>query len=813
MNEASYPQLYEKNASEFHPLDFPGEFIVGRSQNASLPIFDIECSRRQFKILFIDGNYQVEAISVNSPTYCNGRQVESTTRLSHGSTIKAGSSFFVFLEHEDKKCTSDKSIEFIEQQPTSLGIPEDAATYDRTMMFVPGNSDSEVELESTIPIKSDMLLGREKARVSICLKHPQVSRIHAQITKRSNSFFVSDLNSANGTFVNGKRINGPRELKIGDHIDIGPYALAFDGTCLTARSRVNNVELKCRNLSRIVKDRETGDAITILDDVSVVIQPREFVCLLGPSGSGKSTLLSALSARVPADHGRVSVNNEDLYTNFDALKRDIAVVPQKDVLHELLDVETALQFTAKLRLPPDTSADEISDTVSDMLKDMSLSNRGSTQICNLSGGQLKRASLANEILSKPSLLFLDEVTSGLDEQTDAEMMRLFREIADGGKTVVCVTHSLAHVEEFCHKVVILTEGGKLAFVGTPAEALHYFSVDRLGEIYKRLDQKSPEEWKATFLEDDAYKRDISQFLHAESELQTTTLTPNQITFPERFDLFARQTKLLTNRYFKIQWADKQSSLMMLGQCILVGFFLILLFGNISDEPLAEKTAKSGQIMFLIATSVFWFGCNNAAKEIVKERTIYSRERDVNLLVVSYVTSKCLLLGAASVIQATLLYLLVTFGTAVDTSIGQYILLLTLAFAGVNAGLLISSVSPTTDLAVTTVPLILIPQIVFAGAITAVEGLAKLVAVVFVINYWAYGGLATTLPSQLADTLGYEDWSALTAWLLVLFHALLYLVGVFAVLMISGSREDVYKKTLERIRTTKDRIRAAQSSAQ
>ncbi len=809
MNETSYPQLFEKNTSEFHSIDSAAEFVVGRSQNASLPIFDIQCSRRQFRIVFVDGTYQIETLSVNSPTFCNGRQVESHSTLSHGDTIKAGASHFVFLEHEDSQCTSEESIEFLEQQPTSLGMPAHDGMDERTMMFVAGSSDSEVELESTIAIKSDILLGREKARVSICLKHPQVSRIHAQITKRGSSFIASDLNSANGTFVNGKRLSEPVELKAGDHIDIGPYALAFDGACLTPRSRVNNVELKCRNLSRIVKDRETGESITILDDVSVVIQPREFVCLLGPSGSGKSTLLSALSARIPADHGRVSVNNENLYTNFDALKRDIAVVPQKDVLHELLDVETALQFTAKLRLPPDTSADEISEAVSDMLNDVSLSNRSTTQICNLSGGQLKRASLANEILSKPSLLFLDEVTSGLDEQTDAEMMRLFREIADAGKTVVCVTHSLAHVEEFCHKVVILTEGGKLAFTGTPAEALRYFSVDRLGEIYKQLDQKKPEEWKAAFLKDEAYQREVSQFLHSDSEFTTATVPPNQITFGDHCDLFLRQTKLLTSRYLKIQWADRQSSLMMLGQCILVGFFLVMLFGDISDESLAEKAAKSGQVLFLVATSVFWFGCNNAAKEIVKERTIYSRERDVNLLVASYVTSKCLLLGMASVIQATLLYLLVVLGTGVDTSFGQYVLLLTLAFSGVNAGLLISAVSPTTDLAVTIVPLILIPQIVFAGAITAVGGFAKFVAVLFVINYWAYGGLATTLPVQLSDRLGYEDWSALTAWLLVFFHGLLYLAGVFAVLLVSGSREDVYKKALERIRTAKERISTAQ----
>src|SRR5205814_8117974 len=118
--------------------------------------------------------------------------------------------------------------------------------------------------------------------------------------------------------------------------------------------------------------------------------------------------------------------------------------------------------------------------------------RPGTQIRYLSGGQVKRASLANEIMCKPSLLFLDEVTSGLDEQTDREVMNLFRSLADAGKTVVCITHSLANVERTCHLVVILTAGGKLAFVRKPAEALAYFNIERLGHVYDRpADQPAP----------------------------------------------------------------------------------------------------------------------------------------------------------------------------------------------------------------------------------------------------------------------------------------------------------------------------------
>src|SRR5439155_3489534 len=154
--------------------------------------------------------------------------------------------------------------------------------------------------------------------------------------------------------------------------------------------------------------------------------------------------------------------------------------------------------TARLRLPPDLRHAEVKQGIDETLGTVSLQQRRSVLIRHLSGGQVKRASLANEIMCKPSLLFLDEVTSGLDEQTDRDMMDLFRSVADTGKTVVCITHSLANVERTCHLVVILTAGGRLAFVGTPYEARTYFAIARLGDVYRKLAEQSAEHWQQTF---------------------------------------------------------------------------------------------------------------------------------------------------------------------------------------------------------------------------------------------------------------------------------------------------------------------------
>jgi len=279
---------------------------------------------------------------------------------------------------------------------------------------------------------------------------------------------------------------------------LGRFPCSFDGASLFSRSRSNNIELSARALARVVQNRATGQPLTLLDGIDLVIRPKEFVCLLGPSGSGKSTLLAILSGRNAPNSGVVAVNGQNLYSHFEAFKEDIAVVPQRDVLHDSLSVDKALGYTAELRLPEDMSHEEIAASISDIVEVVGLTPRRGTLIRHLSGGQVKRASLANELVSRPSLLFLDEVTSGLDEQTDREMMELFREVAEGGKTVVCITHSLANVEATCSLVVVLTEGGCLAFVGTPDEAKAYFEIPRLGEVYRKLAERKPGEWHARF---------------------------------------------------------------------------------------------------------------------------------------------------------------------------------------------------------------------------------------------------------------------------------------------------------------------------
>jgi energy-coupling factor transporter ATP-binding protein EcfA2 len=450
-------------------------------------------------------------------------------------------------------------------------------------------------------------------------------------------------------------------------------------------------------------------------------------------------------------------------------------------------------------LPPDLRGDEVEACIGDTLATVNLEERRSTLIRHLSGGQVKRASLANEILTKPSLLFLDEVTSGLDEQTDRDMMDLFRSMADMGKTVVCITHTMANVERSCHLVVILTKGGRLAFFGKPAEALEYFGMDRLGDVYERLaeqPERPVEHWEKLFKASPLFTRYVTDRLPKQ---KTATAINRPVINPaEKRRLFLRQTQILTRRYFAIWRVDYLALLIMLGQSILVAALLGILFGHLEpvshpstpgDLAAAAKYAvKSANLLFLLSVSCFWFGCNNAAKEIVKERPIYTRERDFNIQVGSYYCSKFLLIMLFSALQVLALASIVeVWCDPPGDFAGRCLVLTCLAAAGVALGLAISAAARTEEMAITLIPVAVLPQIILSGGVHPLDGLSQFLARTFITVYWGKRGLDALLTADQARQTGVEQGDFVTAVLVVLGHAGVFILAALTLLRRQGRR--------------------------
>lgn len=831
MSHAAFPQIFDIGTRQSHPLTAGRPTTFGYGSAADVALEPAGDEAVLFRVVDEDGRWIVERLDPATALSVDQSPTSRCAAVEHLSVIQAAGRTFVFLAQAEEAFRGDKPVEdWLVRRLTAAQLPVSArSTLSQTLVLPemrrkilgpegPG-------LGAAVPLRDTrLLIGRDAGQADICLADPRVSRLHAWIERRGGDVVVADLKSTNGTFVNGRAIVRPTNIQEGCQIQIGPYSLVFRSGALCPSSHDKNVQLAALNLVRRVPDRQApGRLKVILDDVSLVVQPREFVCILGPSGSGKTTLLSALSARVPADEGHVLLNGDNLYAHFDSLKQNLAVVAQRDVLHDMLPLSRALWYSARLRLPADTSPQDIDRRIDETLETVDLVQHQFRPIRELSGGQAKRASWANEAISNPSLIFLDEVTSGLDEQTDSEMMQLFRRLADAGKTIVCVTHSLSYVEQNCHLVVILAPGGVLAFVGPPAGALEYFGISRLGDVYQRLREHSPEQWKLQFRSSPYYEQYVERRLPDQARLGDPRPT-QQMAFAKETLVGLRQYALFTRRYLAIQWSDRRALAMMLAQSLFIALLMSWLFGRITtpdvdaearnlaelaapgvgwnelfpetrDEFLQEVTEArlaelSSKLLFLLGICALWFGCNNSAKEIVKERAIYSKERDVGLHVTSYFASKLTLLGVLSVLQISLLLAIVRYFSGLGgDALQQWLLLAAAAVTGAAMGLAISAIAKSEDVAVTMVPLALIPQIIFAGLIAPLSVSTRLLSQAGISAYWAYQGLLRSLPSELQSRLrdsGYldltEQWTLTQTGGILAAHVLIFSCLAMAALL-------------------------------
>jgi ABC-type multidrug transport system ATPase subunit len=242
--------------------------------------------------------------------------------------------------------------------------------------------------------------------------------------------------------------------------------------------------------------------------VSFRIKPGDFVCVLGPSGAGKTTLVRAILGEREITAGRLLLGGHDVFREADALRGAIGYVPQRDVNPEALPVERALHYAAEVRLPADASAADRQARIDRVVADVGLDSVRHETIGNLSGGEMKRASLAAEMLAAPGLLVIDEATSSLDPATEARIMTLLAERARAGTTVVAVTHHLDNVDK-ADKVLILGHG-EVVWFGSRVEALGHFGVHRLADVYVAIEDKPPGFWSARWQEREAADRRVTE---------------------------------------------------------------------------------------------------------------------------------------------------------------------------------------------------------------------------------------------------------------------------------------------------------------
>jgi ABC transport system ATP-binding/permease protein len=387
--------------------------------------------------------------------------------------------------------------------------------------------------------------------------------------------------------------------------------------------------------------------------------------------------------------GRVMLDGADLYRHR-RRSAPCGYVPQDDIVHRELDVRTALYFSALLRLPGDIAPFEVAKLVNFTMQRLGLSERADLPVDRLSGGQRKRVSIGAELLSRPRILFLDEPSSGLDPSTETKLMELLRELANTGCTTICTTHVMENV--YLMDQIVVVHAGRLVFVGPPNLALTHFGIPRFTALYDRLEEKTASEWEEDF-----------RRLSAEDNVPRAEAAAKPVLQGFR-SVRPRFFKILWNRHIALLRADVRSLAMLVGQPVVIGLLV------------AWMADSSGLKLFLAYLATLWFGCSNAAQEIVKEIAVYRRERLIGMPRWAYLLAKIIFLGAATSAQALLLYAFIHLGAhhLEGSLLWQIICLLATAWVAVGIGLAISTLVRSTTQAVMFVPLILLPQIIFSG---------------------------------------------------------------------------------------------------
>ncbi len=656
-----------------------------------------------------------------------------------------------------------------------IRIDDGIETVSEGVLFVFSSAGSDNSWQSVLLAnEQEMTIGRDED-CDIVLPHVSVSKCHARIFRENGDWYIADCDSINGVIVNNRRINNKERLHEKDVIAITNSKLIFTSTTISYCCYRNGISVDASDI--IIKRRGKGGKTFITSNhVSLDIRPGELIAIIGGSGAGKSTILNCMCGYLKPTHGSVFINGVDLYRNFDSLKKLIGYVPQSDIVYDNLTLHDMLLYTAKLRLPKDTSAAEREAAISKAINTVELSEKRNSLIKSLSGGQRKRASIAVELLSDPNLLFLDEPASGLDPGTERNLMQSLRGMADNGKTVILVTHSTLQLK-MCDKIVFMGKGGNLCFFGSYDDALAFFKVPDIVDVYNMITDHA-KQWSEEF-----EKRRVN----AGKELKTGEISGKS----KKNRLL--QLRVLSARYLKLFVNDKQRLLLLLIQAPL----LAVLISFVADGKQFEQYEMTKSLLFALSCSAFWVGMLNSIQEICKERSIMKREYMTGLSLSAYVSSKIIVLGLMCLLQSFMITGIFSAmiglpeeGVLMNAFAEVLITTFITALASTAMGLLVSSLFTNADRAMTVAPILLMPQILFSGLIFKLSGATEIISWVAVCR-WSMEGYGTTanlndLPLRLQqeglqiiheaeDFFEFTSSHLLNSWMILILYTAIFLI--------------------------------------
>jgi len=705
---------YSHIPDEYNLMAFGRETVsFGRDDSNDIIIASDIVSRRHGHFTITGGRCYITDDSSTNGLYVNGKRV-TQAELKDGDSIR---------------------IDDMEQSLHS-GI---------SMVFSDKNSGA--DWNNTPLTKNVTLIGRGK-NCDIIIDDPKMEDEAAEIRIEGvTTYILCNLGTLRDILINSEIMEGERyTLRDEDVFVIGNTKFTYSKGNIYYKQERSGLSIELVNISKFVH-QGLGKDKKILDDTSMLIQPGDFVAIVGGSGSGKSTLMNCINGFDKPSTGKVLVNRRNLYENYDELKYSIGYVPQQDIVHENLTLISMLRYVAKLRLPDNTTRAQREARVEEVLRTVELTKHKHKLIRKLSGGQKKRASIAVELMSDPGLFFLDEPSSGLDPGTERTLMHTLKRMSNEGKTVIMITHNTNNIH-LCDKLIFLGAGGYVAFCGNPADARSFFGIPKdqdLTDAYTMVEE-DPKGWEEKFNASPYNK------VQTIGELKTPPMTAEQKRErkkklkKENHKSFFHQFSVLSQRYINLIWNDKTRLLFFLLQGPLIAY----LFSFVTVQETFKSYFDAQSMLFCLSCAGIWVGLMNSIQEVCKERNIVRREYMSDVRLSSYICSKLAVQTLLAIVQCGLMLAVfvltigkpdkgVIFG---NSTIEMMITLVLVTVSSSSLGLLVSSLVKNTDRAMVFAPIILIPQLLFSGILFKLEGVTEILSWICV-SRWGMQAFSNT----------------------------------------------------------------------
>jgi ABC-type multidrug transport system ATPase subunit/predicted component of type VI protein secretion system/ABC-type transport system involved in multi-copper enzyme maturation permease subunit len=716
------------------------EIIIMGSEDASFEVASIggEQGTQMFKAdnkVYIVGRNPSSDIYINAPIISSSH-LKIEKRANRWYFYDDGSTNGTFLNNQHNLVQSDEL-----RRGDILYLGNYKLQADRILQFL--EEQSSPKSENLKLSKEIITMGRDP-KSDIYINHPSASFHHAKLTKTAKGYKIRDLDSTNGTYVNGIEVKRETIVKQGDEISLGihNFILSMDESQKPIIKKRRTIDgdgfyIEAKNITVIKKDKETGGPKTLLQNISFTVNPGEFVGLMGLSGAGKTTLLKVLNGYDTPTKGTSLINNLELSNSYDVLKTTIGYVPQDDILHPELTVQEELWYYAKLRLPSDTTNYEINSKIDEILNKLGLNGTqgtliGSPEKKGISGGQKKRVSLAMELLATPKVIFLDEPTSGLSAVDTKMVMKQLKELTESGITIIITIHQPSIDNyKFMDNLIILSNG-KLAYYGrTFPDSIEYFNPNCSEEILENPDNaligldnaekragedkkgqnKKGSYWQKRYRNSKEYKEFVEKRKGKKSKRKLSAKSTSGLS----------QWLTLTSRYLKIKLKDITNTSILLAQAPLIAIMIAMLFSK------TDYVNMPVTLFFVLAISAIWFGTINASREIVSEKAIFERERMVGVKLLPYLMSKFLILSILCALQSVALVVIVELMLPLgfQDALWEVILLVFLtSLGGLSIGLLVSTLAKSQAQALGLIPLVLLPMIIFGGGMLSIKQMSE-----------------------------------------------------------------------------------------